>query len=412
MTFLKRQPKTLQTAISLVLVLSCANAAWAGSREQAKRMHDRLTGVLPTNAVLSCMQAMIDGNNNSPYTNCDSGNPYYTGNNTDSAAKYAMENNNFYNVTLKNFVTPWTNEEQDKFAPLNDYTATVIGMIRDDKPFNTVLSADILYVGSGTGVNTTYSNSSNAHYEQLENDGLNLKTVLTETTQSETTGLDTSATAGIITTRAAGRAFFVDGTNRAMFRFTMMNHLCNDLEQFNDITRVADRVRQDVSRSPGGDSRIYMNNCLGCHAGMDGLAGAYAYYEWSYTNDTPDNGSLSYTAGTVQGKHLINENNFKPGYITTDDSWVNYWRAGPNYLLGWGAGTGIGSGAKSMGQELANTEAFAQCQVKKVFKAVCLRPPVDSTDRTQISTMVSTFKGNGYKMKQVFADSAVYCKGQ
>ena len=409
MTFLKRQPKTLHMAITLVLMLSCANAAWAGSREQAKRMHDRLTGVLPTNAVLNCMQAMIAGD--PTHADCDNSNPYYADSGADNAAKYAMENNNFYNVTLKNFVTPWTNEEQDKFAPLNDYTATVIGMIRDDKPFNTLLSADLIYVGEGAGISSTYSNSSNAHYAELEDEGHNLKDVLKEKTQSAITGLTGGATAGIVTTRAAARSFFIDGTNRAMFRFTLMNHLCNDLEQFKDTTRVADKVRQDVSRSPGGDSRIFLNNCLGCHAGMDGLAGAYANYNWSYTEDNEDAGSLEYTAGTVQPKHLINSNNFKPGYITTDDSWVNYWRAGPNYLLGWGAGTGSGNGAKSMGQELANTDAFAQCQVKKVFKAVCLRPPVDSADRSQVSTMVSTFKGNGYKMKQVFADTAVYCKG-
>ena len=46
----------------------------------------------------------------------------------------------FYNVTLKNIVTPWTNRDQTVFVPLNDYTATVIGMVRDDVPFNTALS--------------------------------------------------------------------------------------------------------------------------------------------------------------------------------------------------------------------------------------------------------------------------------
>lgn len=396
--------------MTLAIVLSCATTAWAGNREQAKRMHDRLTGVLPTEAVLNCMTNMLAGTNSSPYANCDSGNPYYTGNGADNAAKYAMENHNFYNVTLKNFVTPWTNEEQDVFAPLNDYTATVIGMIRDDKPFNTVLSANILYTANGT-VSPNAATNSNQHYVNMESGGHNLKDVLTETTQTAAYGLDDAATAGIVTTRAAARAFFVDGTNRAMFRFTMMNHLCNDLEQVKDTTRVADRIRQDVSRSPGGDSRIFLNNCLGCHAGMDGLAGAYAYYEWSYPTDNPDAGNLSYTPGSVSAKHLINENNFKTGYITTNDSWVNYWRAGPISVLGWGTGTGAGNGAKTMGQELANSDAFAQCQVKKVFKAVCLRPPVDAADRTQVGTMVSTFKGNNYKMKQVFADAAVYCKG-
>ena len=31
---------------------------------------------------------------------------------------------------------PWTNEEENAHAPLNDYTATIIGMIRDEVPFN------------------------------------------------------------------------------------------------------------------------------------------------------------------------------------------------------------------------------------------------------------------------------------
>ena len=66
--------------------------------------------------------------------------------------------------------------------------------------------------------------------------------------------------------------------------------------------------------------------------------------------------------------------------MTPDDSWNNHWRQGQNALIGWSpALPGSGTGAKSLGQELAGTHAFAQCQVKKVFKAVCLRDPVDAT---------------------------------
>jgi hypothetical protein len=65
-----------------------------------------------------------------------------------------------------------------------------------------------------------------------------------------------------------------------------------------------------------------------------------------------------------------------------------------------------------MGQELANSDAFARCQVKKVFKAVCLREPEDAADRSQIDdVMVPSFKA-GYQMKQTFAEAAVYCMGQ
>ncbi|MDZ7645068.1 MAG: hypothetical protein U5K76_13145 [Woeseiaceae bacterium] len=64
-----------------------------------------------------------------------------------------------------------------------------------------------------------------------------------------------------------------------------------------------------------------------------------------------------------------------------------------------------------MGSELANSHAFASCQVKKVFRAVCLREPEDAADRAQVTSMVTSFK-SGYRLKQTFAEAAVYCMGQ
>lgn len=390
--------KTLGTVLACSLIAVTATDAGAGPREQAKRMHDRIAGVPPSTAVLDTMEASIqDGD-------------------ALEAAELAMENSAFYNVTLKNFATPWTNEAQTVFAPLNDYTATVIGMIRDNVAFNTVLSADLLYVGSsGLGL-PAYSMTNNNHYETMESQGVDLKEELTATTQSALTNLPAAATAGVITTRAAAQAFFVAGTNRAMFRFTLMNHLCTDLEPIKDTTRAPDRIRQDVSRSPGGDSRIFLNACVGCHSGMDPMAQAFAYYDYNETAASIEyNGidTVDPDSGTrVQGKYLINSDNFKYGYVTPDDHWDNYWRSGPNAALGWSnALPGSGSGAKSLGMELANSEAFARCQAKKVFKAMCLRSPVDATDRSQIDSMVTSFKANNYSMKRIFAEAAVYCMG-
>ena len=396
----------LKQLITLVLasLLLAANVSNAASieREQAYRIHVRLTGVPPTNSVLDSMEAEISSNG------------------AEAAAMIAMENPAFYNVTLKNFVAPWTNEAQSVFVPLNDYIATVIGMIRDDVNFSEVLSGNIIYVGNVTGL-PPYSNSNNDHYEALELLGpvagdLSDPSILQRKTQTEVTGLVAEATAGVVTTRAAAEAFFVDGTNRAMFRFTLMNHLCTDLEPLKDVSRVPDRVRQDVSRSPGGDSRIFMFNCVGCHAGMDGLGGAYARY--NFDNDTQQ---LVYTANEIAPKYLINSNNFKPGYITTDDSWINYWRKGQNQLLGWSSlpasgvqlddrGHAYGVGAKSMGAELASSEAFGRCQVKKAFQAVCLHDPSDyEADRTIVNTIATDFMSDG-SMKTVFARVAAYCK--
>ena len=397
----KKQTQRALIGITLTITLGATSMAFAGPREQAKRMHDRLAGVPPTETTL---QLMVDEivNNSDPL----------------AAAMLAVEHPDFYNVTLKNWVTPWTNEERTVFAPLNDYTATVIGMVRDNVDFREILSGDIIY--TGTGGLPAYSNSNNDHYEAIETQGLNLKDVLVQQTQSSVTGLPTDATAGVITTRASARAFFIDGTNRAQFSFTMLNHLCRDLEMIKDPTRSADRVRQDASRSPGGDSRVWFNNCLGCHAGMEPLAEAYAYFDYTYPEGDEDGGQLNYIGpgsaayvpGVVQPKYLINSNNFKDGYATFDDSWINYWREGPNSVLGWNTSLpDQGFGAKSMGVELANSQAFAECQVTKAFEAVCLRSPENGADRTQINTMTSNFTGGGYNMKNVFAEAAVYCRG-
>nr|PZN67121.1 MAG: hypothetical protein DIU62_06950 [Pseudomonadota bacterium] len=363
-------------------------------RAQAKRIHDRIAGVPPTAEMLDLMEQDLLAN------------PGHAG--AVNAARRAMGTKTFYTTVLKNWVTPWTNREQTVFAPLNDYTATVIGMIRDDVDFRQVLSGDILYVG-GAGY-PQYSPANNNLYEQLEDNDADLSdpAVLIAATQSQHTGLPAAATAGVMTTRAAAQAFFVAGTNRAMFRFTLMAHMCRDLEQVHDVTLPPDRIRQDVSRSPGGDSRVFLNNCIGCHNGMDPLAQAFAYYNYNETT-----GRIEYTDGVVQPKYLINADNFKYGYVTPDDGWTNYWRQGANSVLGWDPSLpGSGNGAKSMGQELANSEQFSRCLVEKVFRTVCLRPPVNSADRTEVERVMSIFRGSAnYRVKDVFAETAAYCRG-
>lgn len=401
--------KASSTLLLFAVVVAQTGMAQAGSREQAKRIHDRIAGIPPSPALLDQMEQAVDG----------SGGP-------EAAAFIAMDNDEhsaFYDVTLKNLAAPWTNEARSKFVPLNDYIATVIGLVRDNEDFRKVLYADVLYVGDQALNLPNYSQTNNNHYQTLEERGHSLKDNLVRVSQSTYSGLPTSATAGVITSRASARAFFSAGTNRAMFRFTLLNHMCNDLEQVADVTLPPDRIRQDVSRSPGGDSRVFLNNCVGCHSGMDPMAQAFAYYDYEYDpNSDPDGelGRLVYntandrdpvTGTRVQEKYHINSATFEPGYVTPDDSWDNYWRSGANRRLGWDESlNGSGSGAKSLGREFAHSDAFAECQVKKVFENVCLRPPSDSDDRNKVEQIVSSFKTD-FDLKQVFAESAVYCMG-
>jgi hypothetical protein len=145
---------------------------------------------------------------------------------------------------------------------------------------------------------------------------------------------------------------------------------------------------------------------------MDPMAQAFAYYNYN-ESDPPGRGSIEYTDGVVQPKYFNNDLNFPPGYRTPDDHWTNYWRNGQNRYLGfYGPGNGEGDGAKSLGAELGNSDAFASCQVKKVFQTICLREPETAADHTKVSDIVTTFQGTGYRMKQVFAETAEYCMGQ
>ncbi len=373
------------------MMLAASIAAAAGpTADQATRMYARIAGIPPTAAELTQMMA--------------AGDPV-------SAALIATQDPAFYNNTIRNMAMPWTNRDQTVFAPLNDYVATVVGMVRDDVPFNTLLSADLIYIADAASGAPAYSPNNNSMYTTLDNNGTDLKAHLVSSTQSALTGVPSTATAGVLTTRGAASAFFINGTNRAMFRFTMMNHLCSDLQTVMDTTRPPDRIRQDVTRSPGGVSTLFLNNCIGCHSGMDPMAQAFAYYNFSNTDTTTaaTTGAIVYTAGQVQPKYHINNTNFPQGFSTMDDSWDNRWRSGPNVVLGWSASLpGSGNGAKSLGQELENSSAFATCQVTRVFKQVCLRAPASTADVNQVNTMIASFQ-SGYVLRNVFAQSAAYC---
>jgi hypothetical protein len=381
------------TVCAGALALLATNALAANpNADQATRMYNRIAGVPPSAAQLTQMTA------------------------TDavSAALVATNDPAFYNNTIRNLAAPWTNRDQSVFVPLNDYTATVIGMVKDNVPFNTLLSADLVYIGDSASGAPAYSAGNNAMYLALDANNVDLSVHLVASTQSALSGIPAAATAGVMTTRGGASAFFINGTNRAMFRFTMLNHLCNDLQLVMDTTRPPDRIRQDVTRSPGGVSTLFLNNCIGCHSGMDPMAQAFAFYNFTGTDATMTDttGNIVYTAGQVQPKYSINNTNFPQGFVTMDDSWNNRWRSGPNYILGWSATLpGSGNGAKSLGQELESSATFASCQVTRVFKDVCLRAPNTTADFTQINSMISSFQSHNYSLRQVFAEGAAYCMG-
>lgn len=149
---------------------------------------------------------------------------------------------------------------------------------------------------------------------------------------------------------------------------------------------------------------------------------AFAYYDYAYdSNNDPDGllGMLVYNEVNsngqtrVQAKYHINATTFPLGYITPDDRWDNYWRQGKNKSIGWSPTLpGSGNGAKSLGMELAHTEAFASCQVKHAFETVCLRPPSSNADRNLVKEVADELVASSFNLKTAFTKSAVYCMGE
>ncbi|MET0144664.1 MAG: hypothetical protein ABW328_07780, partial [Ilumatobacteraceae bacterium] len=121
-------------------------------------------------------------------------------------------------------------------------------------------------------------------------------------------------------------------------------------------------------------------------------------------------GRTIYTPSTVQPKFVKAASTFPFGFETTGDSWINYWRTGPNTFVEW-RGSGSGSGAKSLGQELAQTRQFSECQVRNVFEKVCYRAPNGPADLQAVETIANSFEANNRSLKRVFAETAVYCMG-
>lgn len=476
-----------------------STSAHGGAREQAERLYSSLTGSKATREQLDHMESILAKEDP-----------------TDSRemvrdlakdivdSKGLMNNHGaFYSVVVKNLVTPWSSKEGLVVGDLNDMTATVIGYIRDERIFNSILHENIIYKASG--IKVTFENGfsdqsgnvtatpcggeypacdckentpncwcnplreqdktslfvrfsvptpteedpfnkekfcretrvtdqqfkdarrnvgqyvavddallgeqnidkSNAHYESIEELGLDLSNprVLIPYSQVAASLVDNeNATAGILTSRAYGKAFLTAGTNRAAVAYGMQNFFCKSMEQLNDTTTPDFRNRQDVDRNPGGVSDLYKSWCVGCHAGMDAQAGAWAYYNY---NDgivyAPEQG--------VQSKMIQNSSVFSKGFVTEDDSWVNLWNEGKNAEMGWPE-ISSGTGVKSLGKMYAQTEAFNSCMATQVFSKVCYRAPGSEQEKEVISQLTDFYKQNNHNMKALFIETALVCMGE
>lgn len=373
--------------LSFLVLLSYASpAAKADNLLQSQRLYENLNGIPAKDETLNQMVSHLEAGDGI------------------SAALLAIDDPEgmFYDSVLRRLANVWANENRAARFELNDMTATVIGMVRDGKPFNQLLSSDLVYIADDASL-PEYSLNNNDHYNELAEKNLRLKDILVATKQSDLTNLPKDAVAGLLTTRGFAKAYYIDGTNRAALRFTVFNFLCRDMERLTDTSRPDFRVRQDVSRNPGGDASTYKTKCVGCHAGMDALAGAFAYYD--YNNDR-----LTYFPIRPDPKYFVNNDNFPQGFVTQDDSWVNLWVDGPNKVLGF-RGIPKGKGVKSFGRMITQTEQFSKCMASEALVAVCRADPEDIAVQNVRDILAASFEQDDYNMKNLFASAALSCSG-
>lgn len=386
----KYKPRWL--ALIAIHLTQCiwVSQAIAGPREQCYRLHNRLIGVPPTTEALEACTANIAAGR------------------SDEAALQITQNEFFLSDTLRAVFTPWTTKTGEMLLPLNDFIATGIGLARDDQDFRLLLTGDIVYTCEGQEGLPAFALNNNSHYEGCSNN-VPLDTALTPKKQSE---LDPrlagkeSVPAGMLTTRGFAATYYLAGTNRAATRMLLLNFLCEDINAFHD-TSISDyRVRQDIERVPGGSTKTYVNECKGCHAGMDPLTGAFAHADF-------ENGMLVYDESKIAAKFFRAANTFPDGYRTVDDSWLNLWNSNSNARVNWGSAAGTvmsGQGMRSLGEMFANSEQFSQCMARHAVKRTCLTEADLKSPR--IKTLAQAFQNSGYKIKSLFAQAALGCMGE
>ena len=396
---------TIRRLLIAVIVAIATSPAIAGPREQARQLINSLTGVPPSSPqYLSDIAELIKQNKSK-----------------EAAQKIIKDNRQFYSVTLKNFFTPWTNRDHTAQAELNDWTATMMGVVRDDLPFRSILTEDILYLATGTitGPNLDrlrlkdgtevqkYFNANNNHHREIEQKGVDVTNPELFSKQSQMPDLwrTVDPIAGVMSTRQFGETFYQAGTNRRPIYFLVETMLCSSLDKMNDATRADFRVRRDVDRAPGGDSNGYKSSCVGCHAGMDGLMGAFAYYDFH-------DARTFHVIGEPAATSKVNHNNmYSPGFITTSDHWIQLWHEGPNASFGWPQTTS-GNGAKELGDMISKTKAFSQCMAKRVFTHICSHPPERNAELKFVKAAAAAFEDSNTNMKQLFVDTSVACMGE
>jgi len=359
-------------------------------RDLAVLLHNRIVGVPARGETLQEMVALLKKGK------------------IEEAALLATEHPFFYDFKLRALFNPWSNREGSVSGDLNDMVMTMIGMVRDDLPFDKVLSADLHYA---IREDAPTEGAAETQPDPTKATPSSLKSSLQQHKQSEKLHKDREPDliSGVLSTNAFARAFYSAGTNRRATAFVLKNFLCHEMEQLHDTETPKHWVRQDVSRSPGGDPELFNQRCVGCHAGMDALSGWSVFYDYDGSTITWDKNVKNKIF-----KNVLHEGSQGRNYmqaVNQNNSFTNLWTEGKNAKLGW-RGKTSGEGAKEFGEMMTKSKAFASCMARQVYESVCYLKPDAGMAKTKSEQLAEQFEKNNYNMRKLFAATAVSCLTQ
>jgi len=408
---------------------------------KAKKLFEKMNGVATPiyNPRLKQMATLIDENrlfDAAGYAIEDNTGPDF--NNPSDTTYY---NPSFYNITIRDFAAPMSTREESVNTGLNDFIATVIGNVRDNLSAKELVTGNYIYMANPAKAAVPSNMErdivrSNLHYSSLASGGFNLARVLTKAPQklfNGTSVVDNPDPAGVLTSRTFMGAHAIAGTNRRMIEYTFREFLCIPIEKWAYNQGSDNYIGRDIERLPGGSATKFVQNCRACHARLDPLRGAFAYYTFSnnytkntlvssHTSDFNANEDMSDSVITglragdpgasvipasgnyvnyVVKKMNHNDQAFNGGYVMYDNSFNNAATdtEGAKYF-GWRSSL-TGKGARDFGMMIAQSEGFSRCMTKRVFKKLCNRDAQASEDAL-IQSTATEFETQGYKLKYLF----------
>jgi len=294
----------LVIVIASILLSSLVSHAQAISENRylARKIYNRLTGTnLPIDhPTLTEMESHIFENN------------------LFAAAEVATRDKNFFNITVRDFASQMSTRDETIKEEFNDFTATVMGVVRDNISAKELLVGNFYYAARA---NITLANvqefnrpiedflESNNHYRTIDrivtgdngayysldenlpnNNGIYRKVypheILDRVDGQMAMGMANNANrgtveahpnpAGVITSRTFMAAHAFDGTNRRIVEYIFRSFTCLGIENVADNENPTDMIGRDVSREPGGENDEFKNSCQSCHTQMDSLRPAFA----------------------------------------------------------------------------------------------------------------------------------------